>query len=67
MRHNQLYEEGKVTWWKKITEWSDLTTEEFVAHMNLGMGPLDRNTLTNTIDEVIHSWDSKEGKIIADY
>jgi len=55
VRHNQLYEEGKVTWWKKITEWSDLTTEEFVAHMNLGMGPLDRNTLTNTIDEEMES------------
>merc|ERR1719447_695799 len=28
LAHNQLYEEGKVTWWKKITEWSDLTPEE---------------------------------------
>ena len=56
LAHNQLYEEGKVTWWKKITEWSDLTTEEFVSHTNLGMGPLDRNTLTNTIDEVIQSF-----------
>merc|ERR1712203_261223 len=24
LRHNQLYEEGKVTWWRKITEYSDL-------------------------------------------
>merc|ERR1719347_2238056 len=32
LAHNQLYEEGKVTWWKKITEWSDLTPEESRAH-----------------------------------
>ena len=59
VRHNQLYEEGKVTWWKKITEWSDLTPEEFAAHMNLGMPPLDKDAMTNTIDEQM------EGRILA--
>merc|ERR1719347_190214 len=53
LAHNQLYEEGKVTWWKKITEWSDLTPEEFAEHMNLGMPALDKDMMTNTIDEVM--------------
>merc|ERR1711874_361852 len=34
LRHNQLYEQGKVTWWRKITEHSDLTPEEFAAEKN---------------------------------
>jgi len=59
LTHNQLYEEGKVSWWKKITEWSDLTPEEFAEHMNLGMPAIDRDVMTNTIDEVM------EGRIAA--
>ena len=37
LRHNQLYEEGKVTWWRKVTEHYDLTNEEIEAQLNLGM------------------------------
>jgi len=59
LTHNQLYEEGKVSWWKKITEWSDLTPEEFAEHMNLGMPAIDRDVMTNTVDEVM------EGRIAA--
>ena len=53
LRHNQLYEQGKVTWWRKITEHSDLTPEEFAAEKNLGMPPVDRELLTNTVDSAM--------------
>ena len=53
LRHNQLYEEGKVTWWRKITEHSDLTPEEFAAEKNLGMPPVDPELLTNTVDSAM--------------
>ena len=53
LRHNQLYEQGKVTWWRKITEHSDLTPEEFAAEKNLGMPPVDQELLTNTVDSAM--------------
>merc|ERR1712087_323224 len=53
LTHNQLYEEGKVTWWRKITEHSDLTPEEFAAEKNLGMPPVDPELLTNTVDSAM--------------
>ena len=59
LRHNQLYEEGKLTWWRKITEHSDLTPEEFAATKNLGMPPVDPEMLTNTVDAAM------EGRIQA--
>merc|ERR1712020_339299 len=49
LRHNQLYEEGQVTWWRKITEHSDLTPEEFAAEKSLGMPPVEKELLTNTV------------------
>ena len=36
VRHNQEYEEGKVSWWRKVTEHYDLTAEEREAVLNLG-------------------------------
>ena len=59
LRHNQLYEEGKVSWWRKVTEHSDLTPEEFAAEKNLGMPPVSPELLTNTVDVAI------EGRILA--
>merc|ERR1711874_65550 len=44
LRHNQLYKQGKVTWWRKITEHSDLTPEEFAAEKNLGMPPVNQKS-----------------------
>ena len=61
LRHNQLYEEGKVTWWRKVTEHSDLTPEEFAAHKNLGMPPVEPEMLTNTVDAAM------EGRIQVRY
>merc|ERR1712110_689487 len=43
LRHNQLYEEGKVTWWRKITEHSDLTPEEFASRRTWGCPPSRRS------------------------
>ena len=37
LRHNQEYEEGKVSWWRKVTEHYDLTNEEIEAQLNLGI------------------------------
>ena len=34
--HNQEYEEGKVSWWRKVTEHYDLTAEEREVALNLG-------------------------------
>ena len=36
VRHNQEYEEGKVSWWRKVTEHYDLTAEEREVALNLG-------------------------------
>ena len=59
LRHNHLYEEGKVTWWRKVTEHSDLTPEEFAAEKNLGMPPVSPELLTNSVDAAM------EGRILA--
>ena len=61
LAHNQLYEEGKVTWWRKVTEHSELTPEEFAAHKNLGMPPVEPEMLTNTVDAAM------EGRIQVRY
>ena len=36
VRHNKEYEEGKVSWWRKVTEHYDLTAEEREVALNLG-------------------------------
>ena len=35
-RHNKEFQEGKVSWRKKINRWSDLTPEEFSLQMTSG-------------------------------
>ena len=39
VRHNQQYEEGKVSWWRKVTEHYDLTAVEREAALNLNNFP----------------------------
>ena len=55
MRHNQMYEEGKVSWWRKVTEDYDKTHEEWLAKMNLGMPPLDESIMHNSVDEAMEA------------
>jgi len=55
LRHNQEYEEGKVSWWRKMTEDYDITHEEWMAKMNLGMPPLDESIMHNTVDEAMEA------------
>merc|ERR1712088_1215866 len=47
------YEEGKVSWWRKVTEHYDLTAEEREAVLNLGLAPVDREEMTNSADPVM--------------
>ena len=34
--HNQRYEAGEVSWWRKVTEHYDLTMEEIEKALGLG-------------------------------
>ena len=34
--HNQRYEAGEVTWWKKVTKHYDLTIEEIEQDLGIG-------------------------------
>ena len=54
-KHNQEYEEGKVSWWKKVTEYYDLTHEEWMNHMKLGMPPMDEPNMISTVDEAMEA------------
>ena len=40
--HNQRYEAGEVTWWRKVTKHYDLTMEEIERDLGLGNVPLAR-------------------------
>merc|ERR1712018_276925 len=53
LKHNQEYEEGKVSWWKKVTEYYDMTHEEWMNHMKLGMPPMDESIMFNSVDEAM--------------
>ena len=55
LRHNQMFEEGKVTWWRKMTEDYDKTHEEWLAKINLGMPPLDESIMHNSVDEAMEA------------
>ena len=55
LKHNQMYEEGKVSWWRKMTEDYDKTHEEWLAKMNLGMPPLDESIMHNSVDEAMEA------------
>merc|ERR1719297_229699 len=45
VRHNKEYEEGKVSWWRKVTELYDLTAEEREVALNLGVPPKEEGHL----------------------
>merc|ERR1719342_1919910 len=51
VRHNQEYEEGKVTWWRKVTKHYDLTMEEIEAELNLGLMPVEKDYMPTKVDE----------------
>merc|ERR1719433_1321502 len=53
VRHNKEYEEGKVSWWRKVTEHYDLTVEEREVALNLGLPPVDREQMTETVDPLM--------------
>merc|ERR1711874_879388 len=53
VRHNQEYEEGKVSWWRKVTEHYDLTAEEREIALNLGLAPVNREEMTNSVDPLM--------------
>ena len=55
LRHNKEYDEGKVTWWKKVTENYDMTHEEWMQHMRLGMPPLDKEDMINNVDDAMEA------------
>ena len=39
LEHNQRYEAGEVTWWKKVTKHYDLTMEEIEKDLGIGNKP----------------------------
>ena len=40
LAHNQRYEAGEVTWWRKVTKHYDMTMEEIERDLGLGDYPL---------------------------
>merc|ERR1711994_671030 len=62
LRHNQEYEEGKVSWWKKVTEFYDMTHEEWMNHMKLGMPPMDESIMFNSVDEAMKAKIAETGR-----
>jgi len=53
LRHNQEYEEGKVSWWRKVTKHYDLTMEEIEAELNLGSLPVEKEYLPPTEEDEV--------------
>merc|ERR1712154_617538 len=51
VRHNQEYEEGKVSWFRKVTKHYDLTMEEIEVELNLGMLPVDKDSMPTKVDK----------------
>ena len=49
--HNQRYEAGEVSWWRKVTEHYDLTMEEIEKALGLGTvaTTIFRSVLTSDI------------------
>jgi len=54
VRHNKEYEEGKVSWWRKVTEHYDLTAEEREVALNLGVPPKEKE-MTNSADPLMEA------------
>lgn len=50
LRHNAQYEAGEVSWWKKVTEFYDMTHQEWLDMMRLAMPPLDKSLMVDTVD-----------------
>ena len=51
VEHNEQYEAGAVSWWRKVTEYYDMTHQEWMDIMKLGMPPLDEALMVNTVDK----------------
>ena len=49
LAHNQRYEAGEVTWWRKVTKHYDMTLEEI--ERDLGLGNYPHMTLLIDIDD----------------
>ena len=49
VKHNARYDAGEVSWWRKVTQHSDLTHEEWLDMMRLGMPALDKSTMVDTV------------------
>ena len=48
MVHNQRYEAGEVTWWRKVTKHYDLTMEEIERDLGMGALPADQTAQIDT-------------------
>ena len=46
--HNQRYEAGEVTWWRKVTKHYDLTMEEIERDLGMGALPADQTAQIDT-------------------
>jgi len=51
LEHNAKYEAGEVTWSRKVTEYYDLTTEEFIA-LRTGLPQYDESSFVDQDDHV---------------
>jgi len=51
LEHNALYEAGKLSWSRKVTEFYDLTHEEFLVARGLGMPLYDNTTEFEDIED----------------
>ena len=48
--HNQRYEAGEVSWWRKVTEHYDLTMEEIEKALGLGtVATIFRSVFTSEV------------------
>ena len=51
--HNQRYEAGEVTWWKKVTKHYDLTLEEIEKDLGIGNKSYALEFLSHVILKII--------------
>ena len=55
--HNQRYEAGEVSWWRKVTEHYDLTMEEIEKALGLGtIVTIFRSVLTSRVKSRCNSF-----------
>eukprot|EP00092_Neocalanus_flemingeri_P021084 GFUD01022844.1.p1 GENE.GFUD01022844.1~~GFUD01022844.1.p1 ORF type:complete len:355 (-),score=80.29 GFUD01022844.1:30-1094(-) len=51
LQHNARYEAGEVTWTRKVTQYYDLTYDEFATAVGLGMPQYDNTTRFEDIED----------------